>query len=268
MKVKKYKNVTLARGTVKFFGISMKVFIYVSEGVLVDTGPSSLRKVLGPFLLGQKLDSVALTHHHEDHTGNASVTERMGIPAYINTLSLPLCGNKAAIPLYRKIVWGKREAFRALPLKPCLETRGGSWQAIETPGHCFDHVVFLNPLEGDLFTGDVFVTPKTRLIMETEDIPQIMDSLKKLLTLDFDTLYCGHSGVVERGREMLALKLDFLEDVRGRVLNLHQKGWGIKAINKKIFPSTPPITYISTGQWSSIHIIKTIVEHRPEDTKS
>lgn len=254
-----HNHTTYARGSVRLLGIALNVYIYLTDGVLVDTGPSSLRKTFVPFFREHAIDQVVLTHHHEDHAGNTDFLTEKNIPVYINSTATGICRQPAKLPLYRQIFWGGRKGFAALPLPGAIQGQRHTWQVIDTPGHSFDHIALLNPETGALFTGDLFVSPKTKIIMETENIPETMSSLRKLLELDFGTVYCGHCGVVERGRELLSMKLNFLENLTGQVMKLHDQGWTVKEINKKLFPQKPPLTYISLGQWSSRHIIGTII---------
>jgi len=83
---------------------------------------------------------------------------------------------------------------------------------------------FFNSQRGKFFTGDLFVTPKPKIIMKTKCIPEIMCSLEVLLQKDFQTVYCGHAGVIEDGKTMIAKKLDFLNNLKMEVLQLYRKG--------------------------------------------
>lgn len=51
-----------------------------------------------------------------------------------------------------------------------------------------------------------------------------MASLRRILALDFDTLYCGHRGEVRGGREALQTRLASLEEVEHRVHSLLDAG--------------------------------------------
>lgn len=263
LKIIKHNGVISAGCTVKLFGSRLATYVYVVDGLLIDTGPSKFTRQYIDFFKSQHLELAALTHFHEDHSGNAFWLDKQGIEVYIHPSSISICQEKAKIPFYRRLFWGKREKFSPRVLGDTLETKTKKWQVIEAPGHSFDHVAFYDRQIGALFTGDLFVTPKTKLIMSSENIPQIIRSLRSLQQFDFQTLYCGHAGVVEKGKEMLAKKLAYLVELTGEVQELHSKGWSIKAINKKIFPQNAPLTYISSNEWASEHIIRSIIKNRP-----
>jgi len=260
LRVKKHHGVTYAGGTVKLFGSRLNIYVYVMDGLLVDTGPSRFVADYINFFRAQPIEQVVLTHFHEDHSGNAPWLDKQGIPVYIHHVSVPLCLESARLPLYRRLFWGKRGPFKAQPLGDTLQTPRKKWRVLEVPGHSFDHIALYDSSEGALYTGDLFVAPKTKIIMRFENIHQIIRSLRVLLQYDFSTVYCGHAGVVENGRELVAQKLEHLEALKEEVLELHRQGMSIGAIIKKKYPKTAPLTYISGKEWASEHIIRSIIK--------
>ncbi|MCL6478914.1 MAG: MBL fold metallo-hydrolase [Peptococcaceae bacterium] len=260
-KVEVHRGVTVFQSKVSLLGLgALKVFWFYYDGNLIDTGPSRLVKELASFLQNKQVDRVLLTHFHEDHSGNAAWLQReRNVPVLINPLAVGVCKEDAQLPLYRRYFWGSRRKFDPQPLGEAVEYEGGRLEVIASPGHSHDHVCFLDRKRGCVFTGDLFVTPKTRTIMRYESIPEIIKSIRRLLAEDFDTLYCAHSGVVENGHEMMAAKLRYLEQIREEVLSLHRRGMSIEAIDKKIFIKPQPLTYISSGEWSSRHIVRSII---------
>lgn len=260
LRITTHCEVTCAGGTVKLFGARLDIYIYVVDGLLVDTGPSRFATDYIDFFRTRSIEQVALTHFHEDHSGNAPWLDKQGVPIYINPASVQLCLKEARLPLYRRYFWGKRGPFKAQPLGNTLHTPNKRWQVLEVPGHSFDHIALYDAEEGAMYTGDLFVTPKTKIIMRTENIHQIIRSLQLLLQYDFSTVYCGHAGVVENGRELVARKIQHLEELKEEVLELHRRGMNIRAINKKIYPKTAPLTYLSGKEWASEHIIRSIIK--------
>ncbi|WP_347488724.1 MBL fold metallo-hydrolase [Desulfoscipio sp. XC116] len=260
LRIDKHQGVTYAGGTVKLLGSRLNIYVYLVDGLLVDTGPSRFAVDYINFFRSQLIEQVVLTHFHEDHSGNAPWLVKQGIPVYIHPASESVCLEKAHLPLYRRFFWGKREPFKAHPLGAVLQTSHKNWHVLEAPGHSFDHIALYDAGAGALYTGDLFVTPKTKIIMRPENIHQIIRSLRLLLQYDFSTVYCGHAGVVENGRDLLAQKLDHLEALKEDVLEMHRRGMSIGAINKKIYPKTVPLTYISGKEWASEHIIRSIIK--------
>ena len=58
----------------------MKVYLYIVDGLLIDTGPSTLPWESSDFLI-HPIQQVALTHIHEDHAGMAAyLQEKIKVP--------------------------------------------------------------------------------------------------------------------------------------------------------------------------------------------
>jgi len=56
--------------------------------------------------------------------------------------------------------------------------------------------------------------------------------------------------------------VEYLENLVGEVVALKEKGLSIAEINKKIFPRTAPLTLVSGKEWSSEHIIRSIISDK------
>jgi glyoxylase-like metal-dependent hydrolase (beta-lactamase superfamily II) len=262
IKVTEYCGVRVFQGKVSVFGTgSLKTYAFWWDGNLVDTGPGSLARQFLPAFAGSRIDRVLLTHFHEDHAGNAaSLQRKLKVPVYASEDSLGLLQKDAALPLYRRLIWGKRPGFEPSPYTDTVESAHGRLGVLKTPGHSHDHICLINRQEGFLFTGDLFVTPRTRIVMRYESIPEIIKSLKKLLQEEFATLFCAHAGVVEKGRELVGKKLDYLEDISGKVAHLHRQGLSMGEIDRRIFGRTQMLDYISLNEWSSRHIVRSIIQ--------
>ncbi|MFC7054082.1 hydroxyacylglutathione hydrolase [Hansschlegelia quercus] len=126
---------------------------------------------------GWGLTDILVTHKHNDHVA--------GLPALKQRYGARIFGPKAeasSIPgIDVELVEGDVAAI-------------GPWafETIATPGHTKGHVVFFEPREKWLFSGDtLFVMGCGRLF---EDTPAAMwDSLSKLARLPNETtVWCGH----------------------------------------------------------------------------
>lgn len=254
-------NVHYLNGKITMGPVRLNVHSFYTDGVLIDTGSPSLFKQFKPFFDTHDIDQVVLTHHHEDHSGGAAyLQQQYNVPIFMHPLLIESCTKRAKYPFYRKAFWGVRAAFQAKPLGDTFQSRSATWKVIETPGHAADHVSFINEETGQLFSGDLFVHPETKLILRDESIPQIIDSIKRLLTYDFEEMFCCHAGYVKDGRVALKEKLSYLMELRDKVLHLAEKGLSEKEIHQRIFPKRYPITFLSLGEWDSKHIIHSILQ--------
>lgn len=237
-----------------------KIYLFLVDGMLIDTGPKCLESDLIPFYENNSFDQVTLTHSHEDHTGTASwIQENRDVPIFIHDKGISICAQPCPYPKYRQVSWGIRKEFKALPLGDTVQTRNQEWKVIYTPGHADDHVSLFHEETGRLFPGDLFVAPKTKVIMDSESIPLIMNSIRTLLSYDFESIFCCHAGYIKDGKRMMRQKLAYLEDLSGEVNRLHKEGLSITEIDKKLFPKKYPIVAVSGGEWDSLHIVSSII---------
>ena len=260
------EDVTCIEGTIRRPDKNdRKIYSYLVDGMLIDTGAKWLEDEYISFYKNHSIDLVTLTHSHEDHTGNASwLQQHQNVPIYVHPYGISTCAQPCPYPKYRQTAWGVRDAFNALPLGETIKSRSKEWKVIYTPGHADDHISLLDEETGRLFSGDIYVAPKTKLIMESESIPILMNSIRTLLSYDFEAMFCAHAGYIQNGKEMLQKKLDYLENLCGEVKQLHEEGHSIAEINTKLFPKKYPIVTVSEGQWDSMHIVTSIISSLPK----
>ncbi len=245
-------------------GIMLRVFVYEIDGLLIDTGAKSGLNQLKPFFkkIENEVEQIALTHMHEDHSGNAFWWwNRKKLPIYLHSKSVPLANKNGKYPFYRRLFWGPRRPFEAKPIPKLIETPNYTFQVIDTPGHSDDSISLYDEKSGILFSGDLYITRKPKLFLREESIPKTIDSLKRLISLDVQTIYCAHSGKIENGKEKLQGKLDYLLGLQDTILELHQKGKNKKEIISKLFPQTSPMIFLSSNEFSYERAVDSIVNN-------
>ncbi|MBT2574324.1 MBL fold metallo-hydrolase [Bacillus sp. ISL-51] len=255
------KDIHFANGSIQFLSVKLNVYSYVMDGILIDSGAQSLAPLFQQFFQTQSFDGLYCTHIHEDHTGGCAwLQKQRNIPIYLNQLSVSEAAESGKYPLYRKVFWGTRQPFYAQECPETFSSRRYSWETIFTPGHSRDHTAFLNRSTGQLFSGDLYVSRKTKVVMETESIPQMIKSIEYILTFDFKEMFCCHAGYIEDGKDILRQKLNNLHEVTDQVRQLHEKGMPADEIHQLLFPRKYPITFFSKGQWDSKHIVTSILK--------
>lgn len=253
-------DINFANGSIQFKSVKLNVYCYATDGIVIDAGSKSLAKHFHMFFDEQQIDALYCTHIHEDHTGCAAwLQKHRNIPIYIHKMSIAEALKKGQYPLYRQLFWGKRPSFNPLPVPDSFHSRTFNWQSIFTPGHSSDHIAYLNTSTGQLFSGDLFVQVKTKVIMDSESIPQIINSIEHILTYDFEEVFCNHAGYIKDGRKKFQEKLDYLYHVTDEVQKLFQQGMSVKEIQQQVFPRKYPITRLSLGQWDSKYIVTSIL---------
>jgi len=259
LKVSSYEDVICGHEEVKLLGNKLPIFLFLVDGLLVDTGPSSLSKEIIRFFQNHEINQVALTHVHEDHCGMAVwLQENKQVPIFLHEDSIDAASREATLPLYRLRIWGKRLPFHAQGMPKEIRTPNHRFHPIDTPGHCANHVVLYEKEKGWLFTGDVFVGIKQHVAFREENLGQMIESLKKLLALEFNTIFCAHSGVITDGYRLLEEKLTFLIELQDKVRTLEAEGMSPRMIDRKLFPVKHPITDVSEGEGTSYNMVKTL----------
>jgi glyoxylase-like metal-dependent hydrolase (beta-lactamase superfamily II) len=172
------------------------------------------------------IQQAVVTHAHEDHCGNSRLLEEvLGVPSLAPEKSLPLLARTQwNLQLYRRVLWGTPPPFNAKPLGERLETENYRFQIIPTPGHSDDHVVLYEPERRWLFTGDLYLSPILRVLRSDENLPALIDSLRRVIGLEPKIVFCQHRGRVENATEILQQKLQYLLEICGRIDELHQQG--------------------------------------------
>lgn len=215
----------------------MSVYLYILDGIVIDTGQRHMQKTVIELLGEKKLLQILLTHHHEDHSANASAICRHH---HIKASGHPLTAQKMAtgFPIlpYQRFIWGRSENIRLSPLGSAIESNRYKLVPVHTPGHSKDHTVFWEKTSGWLFSGDLFLGQRIKFFRSDENIFDQIESLKKVLKLDFDALFCAHNPCPQNGKVQLKQKLQFLEDIVGQVQKLKDAGMNRKAIFKRMDP--------------------------------
>jgi len=238
----------------------MYVYIFLIDGLLIDTGMVWLSNEINDALASESVDKIILTHHHEDHTGNVeSIKKAKGVSAYGSHKCCELMKSPAKVEPARWITWGQNKpaTILALDIKATLKTAGHDLRIIETPGHAIDHISLYDADKGWLFSGDIYVHDYINVFMRDEDIGLQVTSIRKLLQLEFDVLFCNHQPILKNGKIRLANKLQFLEDFLGRVTDVYELGMSPKVIMKELdLKENRLIKMMSLGQLSRLNMIK------------
>lgn len=200
--------------------------VYYVDGLLVDSGPPNLSREVRALCREIQPRQAVTTHHHEDHSGNNSLLRaEFGITPLVDRAALPLLARPESNPhLYRRVVWGVPSSSAAEILAESIETPSFRFRVIPTPGHAPDHVALFEPERRWLFTGDAYLAPRLKVLREDEDIYALLESLRRMMALEPDLLFCQHRGVVENGTAQLRLKLDFLTELGERIGALSREG--------------------------------------------
>jgi glyoxylase-like metal-dependent hydrolase (beta-lactamase superfamily II) len=263
LQVKEYGPVVAFRAARSFFGYGYYfTAAYWVDGLLVDTTCSFTAREL---LRALPRDSrpvlqIVNTHSHEDHIGcNGPLQREVAAHILAHPLTLPILANPRLQPLqlYRRVFWGWPEPSQGEPIGEWVETPHHRFQVIHTPGHSPDHICLYEPEQGWLFSADAYIGGQDRAARQDYDIYAIIASLKKLATLPLTALFPG-SGTVRMNSPATDIqeKVCNMEDLGSRVHELHNKGYGVQAIQRALLGPESNIYYMTLGHFRGSYLIE------------
>jgi endoribonuclease LACTB2 len=225
-----------------------------SRPLLLDTGigvakwaellPIGLRELSRT----DQLDRVVLTHAHQDHIGGMRDVSRLFGKLEVSKKPWPTPGPDAAA--------GVR--LSEIDQDAMIETEGATLKAVFTPGHAPDHLCYVLLEEKALFTGDVILGAGTTVIPdETGDLGQYMDSLRRLLALDVETIYPAHGPVIRNAKQKIGEYIAHRELRERQVLGALRDGpLEVSQIVKKIYTDVPEFLHAAAAQSMRSHLKK------------
>jgi len=236
------------------------VKIYVVDGWLIDCGPPATGGEIVRFARERGLCGVANTHHHEDHAGGEAALHRtLGFVPLAPASAIPALARPARLEFYRWLVWGQPAPVQAKPMSQEFESDHHRFTVVPTPGHCPDHVCLWEPGTGWLFSGDLFIGERVKYLRADEDALTTLASLRRALTLDFQTLFCSHAGIVQDGKAALRHKIDFWENIQGRARDLLQAGHPLDSIRDQVLGPESWMTTATLGHFSKLNLIRSLI---------
>ncbi len=165
---------------------------------IVDPGPDDPEHVAAILSAvgGALVEAVVVTHGHADHTAAAVSLSR--------ATAAPLAGPAGSTvpPPDRLLGEGDR-----------VDTDAGPLVAIETPGHCADHLCFALPAEGQLLSGDHVMAWSTSVVVRPDgSMGDYLASLDRVAARPEALWWPAHGGPVRDGpAHARALKAHRLE---------------------------------------------------------
>lgn len=240
------------------------VAAYFVDGLLIDTGFSYLAEQFYQEIKNKNVQQVVNTHHHEDHVGaNYLVEQRRGLKALVHPLARPLIEKPPKkLKRYRDLVWGVPQPAHPEAIGAKISTAKHSFEVMHLPGHSHDHIGLYEPQQGWLFSGDLFLSVKVRVLRFDEDLMALMDSLRQVTALPLSRLFCGSGKVLDNPVVILKQKLAFYEELEQRIALLHQTGWEAEKIRDTVLGKEGVWPWMSQGEFSKLNLVKAFLKRK------
>jgi glyoxylase-like metal-dependent hydrolase (beta-lactamase superfamily II) len=236
----------------------MTVHFYHVGETLIDCGQTHMAAAVKAYVSDRRIRRVLLTHHHEDHSGNAAMIEAIsGATVMGHAMTAYKMKHIRRVLPYQHLMWGQSRMVDVVPLPSIVQDSDLHFIPIHTPGHSKDHTVYLEPREGWLFSGDLYIGARIKFFRSDENIRLQIRSLKKVLEYDFGALFCAHHPVEQNGPQHLRRKLAYLEEIAGRVRDLKAKGLPVGAVIRQMDTGRDRFSkYLTMGNVSFANMIR------------
>ena len=233
------------------------VYVFIARDTLIDSAFHGARRAFAALLDETRPTGMLLTHHHEDHAGNAALVARRGLPIGASSATLDAIRTVERIGFYRRFVWSSMP-----PLSGAIEPYSARGLAlIDAPGHSPDHQVIWDAERETLFAGDLFLSVKVRVARPGEDPRRLARSLRAVAELHPRRMFDSHRGAIEHPRRMLLAKAAWLEETIGAIDRLHAAGLGTGEILSQVFGGEAGVAFVSAGDLSRRNFIRAVTAH-------
>ncbi len=226
-------------GPLTFAGTNSYIVGFGNVAV-IDPGPDedSHFRALMAATAGETITHILVTHAHRDHSAGASrLAAATGARSH--------AGRRMARESAAEVDHGiDRDFLPDVVLADGALITGDGWrlEAIATPGHTSDHLVFALAGSGLVFSGDHVMAWSTTVVAPPDgSMADYMASLDRLLGRGEDTYLPGHGGPVAKAHDHVrALKAHRLERRAAILASLADGARSIPAIVAAVYVGLDP----------------------------
>lgn len=238
--------------------IGYDVSAFLVRGVIVDLGFPLVGRDFREYLISARPDGALITHHHEDHGGNAELAATLGIPIGGGDATLAMLHEPMHLELHRRVIWGTPAPLRT----PVARFESDALRLVPTPGHAHDHHIVWDADRETIFGGDLFLGVKVRAAHHDERPRQLVRSLRATAALRPRRYFDAHRGLVRDPVPALVAKADWLEGTIAAIERRIAQGWSDRAIARDVLGREDLAYYVSRGAMSRMTFVAQV---RAED---
>jgi len=242
--------------------VGYDVSAYLVDGILIDTGFSNVCGELERVLRELRPRGVIVTHWHEDHAGNAPMLAASRMPMWTGEYTEDKLRERPHLKPYRHWTWGRPAAMPA----SVVRFDPAPLHVMLLPGHSPDHHVVFDAKTRTLFSADLWLGVKVRVMAETENPFQILQSLSKAIALEPKRMFDAHRGLLLNPVDALTSKRAWLEDTVGAVMRRLAAGDTERAIVKEVLGGEEPTALFTQGEYSRRNFVRAVRASVPKTT--
>jgi len=234
------------------------VSAYLIRGILIDTGFRNAGRAFRRAVEDLRPRGIVVTHWHEDHAGNVPVLAPTGTPIWLSEYTDRKLREHEHMKLYRHVIWGRTAALRGsvVPFDP------SPIRMIPTPGHSVDHHVAFDAETGTLFSGDLWLGIRVRVMGPYENPYELVNSLSRALELQPARMFDAHRGLVVNPSMALRAKRSWLEDAIGAVERELDAGTPEPSIVRSVLEGEEKTAFFSQREYSRRNFIRNVARNR------
>lgn len=234
------------------------VSAYLTRGILIDAGPWHVRRGLAAAIRELGVRGAIVTHWHEDHAGNVPILAGLGVPLWMAPETERALRAPFTPKLYRRFTWGTSErlSVAARPLD------AGPLAVIHTPGHSTDHHVVWDAGTRTLFSSDLWLGVKVRVVGAHENPYQILASLDRAIALAPARMFDAHRGLIERPVVALAAKREWLAETIAAIERRLDDDASEDAILREVLGGEERLALVTEGEYCRRNLVRSVARHR------
>ena len=250
------------------WSLGFEVSAYLVGDILIDTGFSYVREPLLVGLADREIDLVCCCHSDEDLSGNcAAIAAAHGCPVFLSHAEALWEEGVRTLAPYRRIWWGRVEPFDAMEMPDVVESGGRSFEVIPTPGHAATQAALYEAATGDVFTGDLVISPGAAAVLTWGNPWQEIESLRRVAALGPRRMLTGHGLIAEDPAPLLELKAERIEDAARRSVELMSEGVAPRDVVTRVFPRGTIkdrfFEWLTSREFSRLNFVLAAVRHAP-----
>ena len=234
--------------------VGISVSVHVLRGVMIDCGFHRARETIADAVRTLGVQGAIVTHYHEDHAGNVSLLAELGVPVALRADTETSLRNQASIRLYRRAVWGTPPALA----RELVRFNADAFECIHTPGHSSDHQIVFDRETGTLFSGDLWLGVRARILHASENPRQIVESLRIAAELNPERMFDAHRGLVDNPVQSLTAKAEWMANTIGEIERRVAEGWSEREIVKRVLGGEELAALMSGGEYARANFVRAV----------